>query len=349
MLRLNGGYVKDDLPKPKDAGSGPNIPDPDDPGSAINKITILDDSRFPIESPAYPGNRVQTVIPGHVVDAVTDRGVAGATVMVSEPGVSALTWPDGGFDLPSFTLPFGEFSVNVEAPGYRSLSVTKDFRLADTLPLSLKLQPEGPAQPVTWVDSENVDSVLPGLTLTEHSKRLIADSIAADPTRGALVPPTRVSGPDGLTDAWLEVRKETGEVYGVLADGLYGSTGQGLANCALGAGKDAASAYASGGAPPPGGLQSCGISYFSGRVAGWYLFAAGALDSVSKAIDDPTLTVTDMHKNAIATARAMAGIYQGWAFGAAVDQLGGSSGAFLQGLSDSLDWAEEFYAQAWGV
>ena len=83
-----------------------------------------------------------------------------------------------------------------------------------------------------------------------------------------------------------------------------------------------------------------------GRIAAWYLYGAGALDSVSTAIEGGSSTPADMHKNAIAVARALAEIYDN--FGSFVDAAGGSGDAFARGLADGLNWADEFYAKAFG-
>jgi len=326
-LLIGGDYAQNNAAKPKrDANGGwttiPDIADPTDPHANINFFTVLDDPQYPII--LVGAIKVQSVIPGRITDN-DGHGVADAVVTVQGPDVNATSWPDGSFTLPVFDQPFAEFTVTVQAAGYEPLTITRDFRNADAIPLDLKLQPLPPdpsRPPAIWVDRNNVDridDVLSGLTFSPHSKRLISEAIRSGDHIGVLVPTQRVNGPAG-PEVWLQVDTLTGATYGVLADGLYGSTAQKL-----------------------GGAT---ISYFGGRIAAWYLYGAGALDSVSQAISGESSAPADMHRNAIAVARELAKMYDD--FGDLIDAAGGSGDAFARGLADGLDWANEFYGKAFG-
>jgi hypothetical protein len=349
VLAINGDYEKNNPSKPENAGSGPTLPDKLG-GNIINRYLVLDDERFPV----FVGSptRVQSDILGRVVDAATGKGVDQAKVAVSAS--SATSWPDGSFSLPIIREPFNVFDVKIEAPGYSPKTVSIDFRAADSLPLKLQLtQLAAPsAAPPLWIDQSNVNEALNGSALSPHTKRLISESIAADPALGMLVPRQDVWGPDGKIDAWLEMNTASFEVYGMLSDGLYGSTSRVLGACVQSMGGNAGFAYATGGAPDPTKLPNCGISYFSGRIAAWYLFAAGALDSVSKAVDGGDASIEGIYKNAVATAHLLARQCYGWtdgAAGTAASLLLHNNGAFKLGLRDGLEWADEFYGKAWGV
>lgn len=349
VLLVNGDYEKNHAGKPDNPGAGPTLDDRDS-GGTINQFAILDDERYPVM--IDDDMRVQSELPGQLVDAVTKSGIDSATVTVGD--VSAKSWPDGSFSLPIFQRPFDVFDVKVEAPGYAAATLSIDFRSADSLPLKLELKPLStsvPAPPV-WIDNGNVSTALAGLTLGEHSKRLISDGIKANPALGMLVPRQDIWGPDGKIDAWLEVNTSSYDVYGMMSDGLYGSTTRLLGICARSVGTNAARTYVMSGTPNPTVLPNCGISYFSGRIAAWYLFAAGAVDSVGKAIESGRSSMDEIYKNAVVTARVLAAICYDWTDSAV--GIGGSlviynNRAFKLGLADGQVWAEEFYAKAWGV
>ena len=93
---------------------------------------MLDDPQYPII--LVGAIKVQSVIPGRITDN-DGHGVADAVVTVQGPDVNATSWPDGSFTLPVFDQPFAEFTVTVQAAGYEPLTITRDFRNADAIPL----------------------------------------------------------------------------------------------------------------------------------------------------------------------------------------------------------------------
>ncbi|MCW8128964.1 MAG: carboxypeptidase regulatory-like domain-containing protein [Planctomycetota bacterium] len=295
----------------------------DPSGAPINALTLLDDPEFPMVANF---SRVQSAIPGRVTDAATGRGIADATVTIVGPYAKALSWADGRFSIPVIKEPFKEFQVQVTAPGYRSIRTLIDFRKADAFPLNLKLEaePRAPKEAFVRVDPASAASVLPGLKLSPRSKDLIAEALRANDDLTVMVPTFEVSGTYGPMEAWYEIDTKTGDCYGRLDDGLYGATDR------------------------PYWAQHAAVSYFSGRIASWYLFAAGALDGVAQNIDHPEMTLADLHKHASRTAREMAKIYDGFWFGLMAGRVANMK-AFKKGLTDGLAWADDYYAKAWGV
>ncbi|MBI3828438.1 MAG: carboxypeptidase regulatory-like domain-containing protein [Planctomycetes bacterium] len=299
----------------------PPIKDAD--GAEINNFSIIDDPEFPIRCNF---ERVQSAIPGRVTDAETGHGVPEARVTVLGPNTAALSWADGRFSISGIKEPFREFEVAIEAPGYKPARVKIDFLKADAFPLALKLEaaPLAPKDAFVKIDRQNAPSVLPGVKLGARAKALISEALRTNETLAVMVPTFEVCGTYGSMDAWYEIDTKTGECYGRLSDGLYGSTNS------------------------PYWAQHKTISYFSGRIAAWYLFAAGAMDGVAENIQHPEMTLDDLYRHASKTAHELAKIYDGYWF----DKLGGQvadMGAFKKGLEHGLAWADDFYKKAWGV
>lgn len=300
------------------------LPDIMDAGvNLVSSFTIIDDPDFPIRTNF---NRIQSAIHGRVTDILTGRGVPEARVTVLGPNAAALSWPGGEFSIPGIKEPFREFEVAIEARGYKPARVKIDFRKDDAFPLALKLEPAPVVTKDAFVkiDKQNAPSVLPGVKLGERAKALISEALRTNEALAVMVPTFEVSGTYGSMDAWYEIDTKTGECYGRLNDGLYGATNR------------------------PYWAQHKAVSYFAGRIAAWYLFAAGAMDGVAEHIEHPEMTMADMYKHASKTAHEMAKIYDGFWF----DKLGGQvadMGSFKKGLKHGLDWADAFYKKAWGV
>lgn len=306
-------------------------------GYLVNFPQVIDDPDLPLETntfqsflvPAgdtYPDttstSTFQSIVAGTVVDAATGLGVNGATVTVSEPGVSAVSWPDGGFSLPAIAQPFASFTVTVEAPGYEPSTSPVDFGAPDALPLSLELTPAAPDQDAVWINAGNVEDVLPDSRLSERSQALIREAVEIDHDVAVLVPGQPTFYALGPIDAWLEANVRTGEFYGMLPDGLYGAstlhdiTGSvsGVVKDIIGKGAD----WAKGKAgewldkaietPYSEEVNGWGspIAFYGGHVAGWYYFAAGALDTVGIEISKGAISICEFHKRTVATAVLLA-------------------------------------------
>ncbi|MCE9582476.1 MAG: carboxypeptidase-like regulatory domain-containing protein [Planctomycetes bacterium] len=326
VFEITGAY---ESTKPKAPGKARYLPDlKDAAGLSVNYHIVLDDPDYPFFVPS--NGFVQTSVTGRVTDAETGQGIDRATVTIVQPGSSAASWPGGSVNIPLFRLPFAEFDVRVEADGYEPLATRIDFRDTTVFPLKLALKPLNHEDPFAFVTKETIGT-LGGLALEDHSKALIRAAIAERPGLVAVVPRFAVAGDAGPVDAWLEVDPATGEIYGRLQDGLYGASS--------GAGWNVSNVQ------KPFQAQRKAITYFYGRIASWYLFAAGALDSVQKVIDKPKLTTKDMHRNAIRAAREMAKMYDAWVLKVPGNPV--TDPSFLKGLKDGLDWAEKFYGEAW--
>jgi len=310
--------------------------------AALNVLTVLDDPDFPyilgnLPADDYTTVRVQSSITGCVLDRETGEGVPEARVAIPELQLAATSWPDGRFAFPSSSEAFAEREVTAEAPEHAPLRERRDFRLAETLPLEVRLAPVPRQDGVVWIDSSSL-AKLAGLPVTERTKRLIAEAIADDGSTVALVPTFPIPGPYGPIDAWFEHDLRTHEVYGRLDDGLYGTTADYLL-------------------PTAHALPHATINYFSGRITAWYLFATGAVEAVALHIDQPGMTLADMHREASRTARALAKLYEGRVIQIIVGAgekpflIGGKvmDAAFLKGLNDGLDWCDELYRKAWGL
>ena len=332
-LALVGQYDEPGLTKPS-ADEVDTISDPLT-GYPVNFPQIIDDPNLPLETNTFQPFLVpagdsspdatstfQAVVSGTVVDAVTGRGVNGATVAITEPGVAAVAWPDGGFSLPAVAQPFGPFTVTVEAPGYEPLSMTIDFSAAGALPLSLELTPSAPDREAVWISAANVDEVLPGTGLSERSQSLIRETVEGDHDVAVLVPGQQTFYALGPIDAWLEANVRTGEFYGMLPDGLYGAstvhdiTGSvsGVVKDIIGKGagwaKDKAGEWIDKAIEMPYSEEVDGwgspIAFYGGHVAGWYYFAAGALDTVGIEITTGEISICEFHKRTVATAVLLA-------------------------------------------
>jgi hypothetical protein len=320
-----GAPEKDDPAKPAPGAEWPAIKDK--LGFHVTGFQFLDDPDFPLKMGA--SSFVQTSVPGIVADAETGAGVDGAVVRLDAAKVTANSWPGGEFELPVFRLPFAEFEVRAEAPGYEPFAETFDFRDPKVFPLSIRMK-RAPGEPRFVFVASETSGALKVLPLDPHSKELIRDALADRPGLVVAVPAFAVAGSTGAVDAWIEADPETGEVWPRIGDGLYGaSTG---------------ASWASKAAPSPYALQHHVLSYYSGRIAAWYLFAAGALDAVGGAMDNPAMTLPDLHKRAIAVARDLARMYDSWVLTAPGSPV---KGGFRKGLKEGLDWAEAFYGEAW--
>jgi hypothetical protein len=171
------------------------------------------------------------------------------------------------------------------------------------------------------------------------------------------VPKFPVYSPYGATEAWIEFDAAQMTEYPRMIDGLYGSTSR--SSGTSGAAASGAASIGFGDVASWAGDQAAGklrklpnttISYFSGRIAAWYLFAAGALDSVSMSIDQGGASMEAMYKNAVKRAYEYAKMYdQGFVFDQLLGGAGGDSDAFKKGLADGLAWAAAYYKQAWGL
>ncbi|MBI2923124.1 MAG: carboxypeptidase regulatory-like domain-containing protein, partial [Planctomycetes bacterium] len=328
VLQLWGDFEKEKPEKPKKGEAWKVLKEPN--GQQFNQLIVLDDDEYPFVM--YWNTFAQSAVTGRVTDAATGRGVGEARIEVREAGVSTATWPGGTFALPVIAKPFAEFEVAVEAAGYKPFRARLDFRLADTFPLALKLEPLPRQVEFTWLTKDDAEAKLVGLGLDEHSKRLIRDALAERPGLAVCVPGFAVFADWGPADAWFEVDVATGEVYGRLSDGLYGSTIGGWARSKA--------------TPSPYALQHQAISYFSGRIAAWYLFAAGAIDAVGANMENPAMTMKDMHRHAVARMREFAKMYDGWALSVPGNPVV-KNAAFKKGLKDGMEWAEKFYGEAW--
>lgn len=324
VLDLNGDYEKNHRSRPKDLADGPKLIDPSNTvDGAFNKFVILDDPEYPLYVGLFQGGDNQSALPGTVVDAATGRPVPGATVKLVEPDVSGTSWPDGTFSIPAFDQPLGTFTVHVEAAGYKTLDRQIDISNPAALPLKLALQPVKPVQ-ATWITQANVDTVFSSLTLSRRSQDLITAAVTSDPLVSVLVPGETANTQFGPIDAWLEINAATGEMFPLLPDGLHGaSTVRDLTGIAAGSAagcvelcngmlswpgnqaeewirQNAANPF-----EPDRAIREAPIAWFAGHVAGWYYFAAGALNGVQANIANPSLTTCDLHKITMRTARAM--------------------------------------------
>lgn len=326
LLDLGGGFAKQHLPKPKSDKAVKALYDPTDKNAgAINEVQVVDDPEYPFMSGIVGGPELfQADVPGTVFDASTGEGVAGATVTLVGSAVSATSWPGGAFDLPAFSQPFASMHVSVQAPGYETLTTTVDLAKRGAVPLHLSLRPV----PVgaTWVDRADLDSTLSRLHLSDRSRFLIRQAITQDPAISVLVPAQPVLDAIGPIDGWLQVNGHTGEMFPMLEDGLYGTsslrdvTGA-IGGFVTGAAKKGAG-WATGKAKDwvneqiekpfdaPHTTVGAPISFFAGHIAGWYLFAAGALTAVSVNMSNPSLTMCQFHQITVSTAVAL--VKGGW-------------------------------------
>lgn len=297
-------------------------------GLNVSSHYVLDDPDYPFFMPwsAF----IQSSVQGRVVDAETGRGIDGASVSLKGPNVSTRSWPGGTFTFPTFRTPFGEFELRAAAEGYEPLLQTVDFRNASSFPLRIALRPNAQGDPFAFVTKDTLAG-LDGLSLEEHSKALIRAAIAERPQVVAIVPRFAVACDAGAVDAWLELDSVSGEIYGRMQDGLYGAS--------TGAGWNISNVQ------KPYKMQRKVLNYFFGRIAAWYLFAAGALDSVEKTMDNPGMTMRDMHRNAVKVARDLAKMYDTWVLKVPGNPV--TDRSFLKGLRDGLDWAEKYYGEAW--
>lgn len=297
-------------------------------GLKVSSHYVLDDPDYPFFMPwnAF----IQSSVQGSVVDAETGRGIDGARVFLKGPDVGATSWPGGSFTFPTFRTPFAEFEVRAEAEGYEPFVQTVDFRNASSFPLRLAMRPAAQGDPFAFVTKDTL-AALDGLALEEHSKALVRAAIAERPQVVAIVPRFAVAGDAGPVDAWLELDTVSGEIYGRMQDGLYGAS--------TGAGWNISNVQ------KPYKMPRKVLNYYFGRIAAWYLFAAGALDSVEKTMDHPGMTLKDMHRNAVRVARDLAKMYDSWVLKVPGNPV--TDRSFLKGLRDGLDWAEKFYGEAW--
>jgi len=332
-LELVGQYAEPGVTTPATGATEP-IADPVT-GYPVDHPQIIDDPNFPLETntfqsflvpanDAYPDttSTFQSVVAGTVVDGATGLGVNGATVTASEPGVSAESWPDGSFSLPAIAEPFGPISVTVTAPGYEQLTTVIDFSSPNALPLAVELEPSTPDRRAVWISAGNVDDVLPGTRLSERSQALIRETVENDHDVSVLVPGQPTFYALGRIDAWLEANVRTGEFYGMLPDGLYGAstlhdiTGSvsGVVKDIIGKGaewaKGKAGEWLDKAIETPYSEEVAGwgspIAFYGGHVAGWYYFAAGALDTVGIEITNGDISICEFHKRTVATAVLLA-------------------------------------------
>jgi hypothetical protein len=325
-LWIEGVLEGEKAQKPGPDGPFPGVKD--SKGLTVSRHYVLDDPDYPIFIPW--NGFIQSSVQGTVVDAETGHGLDGARVFLKGPDVTAVSWPGGTFTFPTFRTPFGDFEVRVEAEGYEPLVTKIDFRESKVFPLRLALKPLHQGDPFAFVTKDTLGT-LADIALEEHSKALIRSAIAERPQVVAIIPRFAVAGDAGPVDAWMELDASTGEMYGRMQDGLYGASS--------GAGWNISNVQ------KPFKMPRKVINYFFGRIAAWYLFAAGALDSVEKAMDNPAMTLKQMHQNAIKVARDLAKMYDSWVLKVPGNPI--TDPSFLKGLKDGLDWAEKFYGEAW--
>ncbi len=328
VITIEGDWEKNNAPKPE-AWKSPILKDPKD-GFVISRWTLLDDPEYPVFF--RDGDCIQTVIPGTVTDAHSGRGVDDARVAIVGTSSETSSWPDGGFSLPLVRQPYREFEVRASAPGYAPWSATLDFRAADAFPIRVVMEPEARSETFAWIEAGNAAAVLPGLPLGARSRRLIGEVLVERPGVVVMVPLFPVVAEEGPVEAWVEISPETGECWPRMSDGLYGST---LADWLI-----------SKAAPKPWTGQHHAISYFSGRIAAWYLHAAGALDAVGTVVDGAEMSLPEMHRHAARVARALARMYDH-----AVLKVPGNplvkGGSLQRGLEDGLQWADRYYGEVW--
>ncbi|MEK7470246.1 MAG: carboxypeptidase-like regulatory domain-containing protein [Planctomycetota bacterium] len=326
VLWIEGEYESKNPKMPKDGKTFPGVKD--SKGFLVSNHYVLDDPDYPFFIP-WTGF-IQTSVQGRVVDAATGHGLEGARVFLKGPDVTGVSWPGGTFTFPTFRTPFAEFEVRAEADGYEPFVTRIDFRDSNVFPLRLELMPLRQGEPFAFVTKDTLAS-LADLAIEEHSKSLIRAAISERPQVVAIVPRFAVAGDAGPVDAWMELDASTGEIYGRMQDGLYGASS--------GAGWNISNVQ------KPFRMQRKVLNYYFGRIAAWYLFAAGALDSVEKAMDNPAMTLKQMHRNAAKVARDLAKMYDSWVLNVPGNPI--TDPSFLKGLKDGLDWAEKFYGEAW--
>lgn len=326
VLWINGDYEskKPKKPGPNEAFEGVK----DAQGIFVSGHYVLDDPDYPFFMP-FSGF-IQSSVQGQVVDAETGRGLDGVRINLKGPNVATTSWPGGSFTFPTFQTPFGEFEIRAAVDGYEPLLTTVDFRDTKSFPLRLALRPQAQGEPFAFVTKDTLPS-LDGMELEAHSKALIRAAIEERPQVVAIVPRFAVAGDAGPVDAWLELDSVSGEIYGRMQDGLYGASS--------GAGWNISNVQ------KPYKMQRKVLNYFFGRIAAWYLFAAGALDSVEKHMDKPSMTMKDMHRNSIKVARDLAKMYDSWVLKVPGNPV--TDRSFLKGLRDGLEWADKYYGEAW--
>ncbi len=326
VLWIDGEYESKKPVKPP-AGQGfPGVKDAQ--GIQVSSHYVLDDPDYPFFVP-WSGF-IQSSVQGQVVDAETGRGIDGVRINLKGPNVATTSWPGGTFTFPTFQTPFGEFEVRAAVDGYEPLLKTIDFRDTTSFPIRLELQPQEQGEPFAFVTKDTL-AALATLELEAHSKALIRSAIEERPQLVAIVPRFAVAGDAGPVDAWFELDSASGEIYGRMQDGLYGASS--------GAGWNISNVQ------KPYKMQRKVLNYYFGRIAAWYLFAAGALDSVEKNMGNPAMTMKDMHRNAIKVARDLAKMYDSWVLKVPGNPV--TDRSFLKGLKDGLDWADRFYGEAW--
>ena len=147
---------------------------------------------------AYTGT-----LDGRVVDADTDRPLAGAHVWLVDLGLGDVVHPDGSFAVP--LLPTGRYVVRVSHVGYRPVRLELDvFPETSRLPPTVRLQPEtvetGPTEVVAGPESPGPT---PGMT-------------DLDARQAAAIPYALGEGDLAATLSWLPGLTRTGGASGAL-------------------------------------------------------------------------------------------------------------------------------------
>jgi hypothetical protein len=266
---------------------------------------------------------------------------------------SGTTWPDGQFSLLLGPHPLGQFDVTVDAAGYDSLTVNRDLTVDGALPLSLQLSPTAvdAQHGATWIDHDNLETALPATSLSDRAKAVITAAIQADDAIAFAIPSANVTYPLGATEAWIEMNTRTGEMYPQFRDGLHGaSTLRGLTSDAaaslaslagkgrdfvIGKAKDFVNKNIDKPFDPGQAAVGAPLAYYAGNIAGWYLFAAGALDAVGT--PGVNTNICDIHTHTVTTAKQL--LEFGWTTTAeqfGVSTAGGAAGGFVPYLNGQL-------------
>jgi hypothetical protein len=222
VLTVVGDLAEKNAPRPKNAQVADIVLEE---GNVCNKMVILDDPSLPLVLRQGDVDISSTVVQagytGRVVDAESGAPITDATVGIGGAAPAAI-WPDGTFHLP-VQYGYGQTSLTFSAPRYQQQVQTKDLQLPDLTPLVVKL-----TRAAAWSDYAVLGAAdlgqLGALSLSEGTRALIAEALAADPDLRAVVPRFPIFAPWGRAEGWIEANLRTGEVYPRLEDGLYGAT-----------------------------------------------------------------------------------------------------------------------------
>jgi hypothetical protein len=183
-------------------------------------VAILDDGLFPVGM-ADKLVDVWTSIRGRLVDE-KGIGIGGATVQVGEEdgGVTAQTWPDGGFRLPPGpTGGYGKVKLKVTRNELVLGAPEADLTAPGRKPVTITVPRD--RKELAFIGPSDADQ-LKALPLSDQVKRHALNDLAAGNT--VVIPNKMVALAPGLsTIAYFALDVPGGNIVGVMENGLNGS------------------------------------------------------------------------------------------------------------------------------